>query len=265
MDEWTRSIEIWREGPAPESHAWAPELTDVPSEVTPGTDVAIRGSLLTGVSEASGGRSPSPTDHPVAMWMPIEGAPAFGTLTVWSPDAATWTMPATGYPGPGLLFVATNGIMSAAAPVAASLAPNGTACTDGSVCSSGLCVDGVCCDLACDGPCEACSSAIKGSGPDGRCEPVADGTDPYGLCGERFTCVAGACGLALCTTNLDCPDGYYCAADGRCDTVVPDDAVGCSPACALGATHPRPMGRMGLVFLAFSWGVGLRRRQGTRS
>ena len=34
--------------------------------------------------------------------------------------------------------------------------PNAT-CTTGAQCASGFCVDGVCCDRACDGSCESCA------------------------------------------------------------------------------------------------------------
>ena len=49
---------------------------------------------------------------------------------------------------------------------------NGTPCTTGSSCKSGACVDGVCCDQACDGLCEACTFALSGS-PSGTCRRLA--------------------------------------------------------------------------------------------
>src|SRR5439155_17205445 len=35
-------------------------------------------------------------------------------------------------------------------------APGGSACTSTTVCAVGSCVNGICCDRACDGQCEAC-------------------------------------------------------------------------------------------------------------
>src|SRR6185436_10909765 len=62
---------------------------------------------------------------------------------------------------------------------------NGQACVDGDECASGHCVDGMCCDQACDGTCEACDAASKGSGPDGTCSFVIAGTDPRGQCQQQ--------------------------------------------------------------------------------
>jgi hypothetical protein len=59
------------------------------------------------------------------------------------------------------------------------LAGGGTACTSGSQCTSGFCVDGVCCDNACGGgsttDCLACSIAA-GATADGTCALVATPT-----------------------------------------------------------------------------------------
>ena len=43
---------------------------------------------------------------------------------------------------------------------------NGKPCANASDCSSGFCVDGVCCNLACEGACDACAKA-KGASVDG--------------------------------------------------------------------------------------------------
>ena len=44
---------------------------------------------------------------------------------------------------------------------------NGGSCGAAHECTSGHCVDGVCCDTACDDACTGCSTAVKGSGADG--------------------------------------------------------------------------------------------------
>jgi hypothetical protein len=71
---------------------------------------------------------------------------------------------------------------------------NGQSCTSNAACSSGHCVDGVCCDSSCNGTCEACTAAKKGSGNDGTCGPIKSGTDPDDECNGSHVCDGnGAC------------------------------------------------------------------------
>ncbi len=72
----------------------------------------------------------------------------------------------------------------------------GEACAENRLCTSGYCADSVCCNTACTGPCEACTTMKKGSGANGSCGPVAANTDP------RERCMPGT---------------GVCAADGMCD------------------------------------------------
>ena len=90
-------------------------------------------------------------------------------------------------------------------------AKNGTVCSSTSVCASGFCVDGVCCESACDGTCVACNQ----TGRAGKCSDYASGSDPESECGTgadpcRFTCNgAGSC---------DAPQsGTLCGACATCD------------------------------------------------
>lgn len=70
---------------------------------------------------------------------------------------------------------------------------NGTECSDAIECISGFCVDGVCCDAACDGECSSCASP----GAEGSCTPYDVGTDP------EMECSGGSCtGSAECATGL---------------------------------------------------------------
>jgi hypothetical protein len=75
--------------------------------------------------------------------------------------------------------------------------PVGDSCTSGGDCASGFCVDGVCCESACDGPCQACSAARKAdpaSPFDGFCDPIAAGFDTDRECPLLESCNgAGAC------------------------------------------------------------------------
>src|SRR5262245_60656385 len=41
--------------------------------------------------------------------------------------------------------------------------PQGSPCLDNTDCITGFCTDQVCCDIQCDGVCEACIAALKGS------------------------------------------------------------------------------------------------------
>ena len=114
---------------------------------------------------------------------------------------------------------------------------NGAACTAASQCTSGDCVDGVCCESTCIGLCNACSSAKTGMA-DGLCGPVAAGTDPdsecaqdtFASCGHDGTCDgAGACRLYLagtsctnetCSGSTDAP-ARTCDGAGTCLTASP--------------------------------------------
>lgn len=116
-----------------------------------------------------------------------------------------------------------------------TLAATGTPCDLGDVCTSGFCVDGVCCDVACEGPCLSCSAAGKGGGDDGTCGPVAADTDPRddcldsgaacqdnGVCDGQGACAQYAgpdCTLRPCINGGECASGF-CA-----------DAVCCDQAC----------------------------------
>ncbi len=66
-------------------------------------------------------------------------------------------------------------------------APNGSLCSG----ADPLCVDGVCCDRPCQGPCEACNLP----GNVGVCTPHAAGTDPEAECGVCTCNGASACGV----------------------------------------------------------------------
>lgn len=121
------------------------------------------------------------------------------------------------------------------------LSVDGTFCRDSSECSSTYCVNGICCESACNGGlpgCSACIGSITGA-PDGTCALV--------LASARYVCRAsmGGCDAAeLCDgASAVCPAdsvraaGYACRpAGGPCDVAESCDGVskGC-PADSLKA------------------------------
>lgn len=125
----------------------------------------------------------------------------------------------------------------------------GTACTTGNQCALGFCVDGVCCDSACGGTCQACSAVKKGSGTDGMCGPVKAGTDPnnqcadqgVASCGQNGMCNgAGACQVyasgtpcgGTCSGNS--AEGKVCNGSGSC--VSASGSTDCAPFACSGGT-----------------------------
>lgn len=98
----------------------------------------------------------------------------------------------------------------------------GADCTSEETCTSGYCVDGVCCNTRCDELCEACTAGLKGSGDDGRCGVIEAGTDPENECDDD--------GAATCRQNGWCDGRGACDlyADGECQAEVCDDARDCA-------------------------------------
>ncbi|HRI63415.1 MAG TPA: ricin-type beta-trefoil lectin domain protein [Polyangium sp.] len=118
---------------------------------------------------------------------------------------------------------------------------NGAACVSAAQCQSGYCADGVCCDSWCLGTCVACKASIKGSGVDGVCGPIAQGTDPEndcisGSCNGDGTC-KGTNG-AICSTNTDCLSGH-CVDQVCCASV-------CDGFCEACSTIKKGMGQNGV-------------------
>ena len=71
-----------------------------------------------------------------------------------------------------------------------TLLATGDACAINGECQSGFCADGVCCQTACQGFCQACSAAKTG-GTSGTCADITPGTDPDNECPGTQSC-AGA-------------------------------------------------------------------------
>ncbi len=108
-------------------------------------------------------------------------------------------------------------------------------CTRSTECTSGNCVDGVCCNVACNGQCQACDVA----GQVGTCTTVTSG-EPHGArpaCAGNGTVCGGSCdgtsatacdypgsaqqcGSASCTNGTATP-ATSCAGNGSCAAPAP--------------------------------------------
>lgn len=173
----------------------------------------------------------------------------------------------------------------------------GGACSAGTDCGSGNCVDGVCCDTPCDRPCESCRASEKTSGKEsGKCGVATIGSNPgkrclgaatcsaVGVCAETtgkvcrdgryledlsgskkdcapYKC-AGVC-LARCSSANDCVFPAVCDATGACvepSDPIADEAGGC-------ATRSRPDGSAPpiVAFVVLSLATALRRGRHTRT
>lgn len=89
---------------------------------------------------------------------------------------------------------------------------NGGSCVTTQDCASGFCVDGVCCNSACTGLCQACTAARTG-GVDGTCAGNTQGSDPDNECAVA-TCKTGQCdGTGACqnsTLGAACGSSLAC-------------------------------------------------------
>ncbi len=112
----------------------------------------------------------------------------------------------------------------------------GVTCTLGTQCSSGFCVDGVCCGSACDGACQACS-AVKTGGVNGTCSFVTTNSDPDNECAAAECNGTGACEVGngvMCTQGTQCQSGFC------------TDTVCCESACGGGCETCNAMAAPGM-------------------
>lgn len=121
----------------------------------------------------------------------------------------------------------------------------GNVCTKSAQCASGLtCSDGVCCNSACDGLCQACSAANKASGDaSGVCGPAKVGSDPgdrcatddpstcgkTGVCSATGTCALYAKGAACGGVSCDAGTAKGRTCDGLGTCIVDTKGTACAP------------------------------------
>ncbi|MBL8715439.1 MAG: hypothetical protein JNL79_05555 [Myxococcales bacterium] len=115
----------------------------------------------------------------------------------------------------GTKFLSTSELFEAVA--------DGGACAKATECASGFCVDGVCCNAACGGQCEACDVA----GSVGTCSPVSGA--PHGA---RTACVAA--GTGVCARMCDGKDRTKC---NFATTTVECAAANCAAGTATTASN----------------------------
>jgi cysteine-rich repeat protein len=116
------------------------------------------------------------------------------------------------------------------------LLEQGGTCSSNADCLVGDCIDGICCESACDGGCEACAFALTGVA-DGICAPVLAGTDPDDECrlpgGVDVCDGSGACtfcGDGVLEVGEQCDDGGNVSGDccsSGCQ--LENDLPGCAP------------------------------------
>ncbi|HRI71420.1 MAG TPA: hypothetical protein PK156_44610, partial [Polyangium sp.] len=98
-------------------------------------------------------------------------------------------------------------------------APNGATCANGTECTSGYCVDGVCCATACMETCNACNV----SGSVGTCSPIPAG---QGDTNATTPCATVCDGAGVCNgTGSACQSGIQCPSlickEGFCESPKP--------------------------------------------
>lgn len=118
----------------------------------------------------------------------------------------------------------------------------GTPCplNDDGQCATGNCVEGVCCNSACNGVCESCLAANTPQ-PDGTCADIDAGQDPDMECSaggngcRTGNCDgAGACGFKAAGST--CGSGPMCVAGSPSTAVNPQDVcAGGSDTCNAGS------------------------------
>jgi hypothetical protein len=143
--------------------------------------------------------------------------------------------------------------------IAISMSANGSACSTGTTCESGYCVDSICCAASsCSGECltGTCSTGTCDLQPPGfactagTCTGVGDNSlsglgvcDGTGTCHmnvTEITCTAGTCaptGCTSCTTDAQCSPFSWCSAGACTAKGLTGAACSASTMCANGSCN----------------------------
>ncbi len=98
----------------------------------------------------------------------------------------------------------------------------GGACTGDASCGADLCVDGFCCDVACDEPCAICNQPDE----EGHCKPAPHGVDEQRACAP-FVCDGVQLGCPVtCNFDSDCATNSFCELDRAPPVCQSDGARG---------------------------------------
>ena len=169
---------------------------------------------------------------------------SLSSAEIFDPNTETWssggTM-ATGRANFAMTMLASGKALAAGgsnvttAELYDPFAPQGSPCSVGGDCTTGFCVDGVCCNSACGGgatnDCPACSVGM-GAVASGTCtllsgSPCNDGN----ACTQTDTCQAGACvgsNTVNCSASDSCHDVGVCnPATGLCSNPTKLDGASC--------------------------------------
>ena len=122
------------------------------------------------------------------------------------------------------------------------LLKDGQSCGAGTQCASGFCADGICCNAACNGPCDQCVSPgfcifmAHGSVGSPTCSPyVCSGGNAAcpTTCGSDADCAPGfLCNGSTCMPKQ--PNGSACSSGANCNSTFCSDGVCCDKACTGG-------------------------------
>ncbi len=223
---------------APSSYTF----TNVTAAHTIAVTFAIDTFAVAGVGDAHGSVTcTSPVSYGASSTCTI--APAAGYELVSLTDGATSVTPS------GNSYVATN-VVGPRTITGVFQKSRGTACASSAECGSGQCVDGVCCNTACNGQCEACAqagsvgtcAAVSGAPVGGRSACGSDGSSCGGTCNGalRASCSypTSACRSASCSGGVE-THAASCDGAGACPAAVTAScapficgANACAPACA---------------------------------
>jgi hypothetical protein len=173
------------------------------------------------------------------LYVPRGGAGI--TRAPWEWDGSTWSaQPASGIPPTSIVgsaaYDAQRGrVVYFGEPTDSAIYElnlRGGPCAKDSECDTGHCVDGVCCESATCGTCEACNFGTQA----GVCATTVDASDPD-TCPAPSTCgVNGSCGKAR---------GATCADASECGSGFCVDGVCCDSACTGGCNRCDLLGKIG--------------------